>query len=147
MVDDILTSPVLKRVLCNPTNFSFSQNSIILAKIDRAELGNFDALVLGMLLINQFKGQLIIPDFGFYGRDAHISLIRENRLIAGINFLGELPLRLRQAVLLIKDKHASHALIDDAELLAKYAGLHPDPTRADNPYNAFIEAAIATAVS
>ncbi|KAB2943073.1 MAG: hypothetical protein K8F92_04770 [Hyphomicrobium sp.] len=139
MIDDILASPVLKRVLCNPTNFSFSHNSVILAKIDRAELGDFDALVLGILLINQFKGQLVIPDFGFYGRDAHITLIRENRLIAGINFLGELPLRLRQAALLIKDKQASHALIDDAEILAKYAGYAPHT----NQYIAEVERAIS----
>jgi hypothetical protein len=90
MIDDLLASPVLTRVLCNPTNFSFNPNSLILAKLDRAQLGEFDALVLGLLLIGHFKGQVVVPDFGFYGRDAHVSLIRENRLIAGVNFLGEL---------------------------------------------------------
>jgi hypothetical protein len=38
MIDDLLQSPVLKSVLCKPTNFSFSPNSLILAKINRAEL-------------------------------------------------------------------------------------------------------------
>jgi hypothetical protein len=43
-VDDILVSPVLRRALGNPTNFSFNPNSKILARIDRAELGDFDSL-------------------------------------------------------------------------------------------------------
>lgn len=59
----------------------------------------------------------------FYGRDAHISLIRENRLIAGVNFIGELPAKMRQSVLLIKDKVGKGATADDARTLAMYAGL------------------------
>ena len=31
LIDDLLVSPVLQRVLCNPTNFSFNPNSVILA--------------------------------------------------------------------------------------------------------------------
>jgi hypothetical protein len=44
-VDDVLISPVLR----HPSNFAFdfNPNSKILARIDRAELRNFDALVLG----------------------------------------------------------------------------------------------------
>lgn len=126
MIDDLLVSPVLKRVLCTPgEQFSFATNSIILARINRAELGDFDALVLGLLLIGQFKGQVVLPDFGFYGREAHVSLIREERLIAGVNFLDELPLRLRQASLLIADKDAAKATFKDAELLANYSGYVP----------------------
>lgn len=139
MIADILTSPVLSRMLCNSTNFSFSANSVILARINRSELGDFDALVIGLILINHFHGQLVIPDFGFYGRDAHISLIRENRLIAGVDYLAQLPPQLRHAALLIKDKTASRAHIDDAEMLAKYASLSP----GTNAYNDFIEAAIS----
>ena len=51
MIGDLLQSPVLTRVLCRPTNFSFSPNSLILARLNRAELGDFDALVLGLFLI------------------------------------------------------------------------------------------------
>ena len=103
-IRDILISPVLKRVLCNPTNFSFNPNSIILARINRVELGEFDALVLGLFVIAQLEGQIVVPDFGFYGRNAHVSLVRENRLIASVNFLAEVPPKLRHSVLLIKDK-------------------------------------------
>jgi hypothetical protein len=116
-------SPILRRVLCNPTNFSFNPRSTILARIDRAELGDFDALVLGLLLMAHFKGQLVVPDFGFYGRECHVGAIREARLVAGVNFLGELSPKLRQNVLLMQDKVASGTTIEDAETLARYAGL------------------------
>jgi hypothetical protein len=111
--------------------------------VNRAELGDFDALVLGLFLMAHYKGQLVVDDLGFYGRDAHLSLIRENRLIAAVNFLDELPDKLRNGVLLIKDKAASGATFDDAETLAKYAGLRPDRLREDNDFNRFVGEAMA----
>src|SRR3984957_10546679 len=96
LIEDLMTSPVPKCAWCNPTNFSFNPNSVIIAKLNRAELGDFDCLVLGLLLMAQFKGQIAVEDGGFYLRDAHLSLIRENRLIAGVNFLGEFPDKLRK---------------------------------------------------
>lgn len=135
MVDDLLQSPVLTSVLCKPTNFSFAPNSLIFARINRAELGDFDALLLGLFLIGHFKGQVIVPDFGFYGRDVHISLIREERLIAGLNFLGELTPKLRNSVVLMDDKEASGTTFDDAQVLADFARV----PRGTNAFNAFID--------
>jgi hypothetical protein len=144
MLADLLFMPELRKPLTGTKKiFPLKKHSIILARLNRAELGDFACLVLGFILISMHKGQVIIPDFGFYGRDQHISLIRENRLIAGVNFLDELPLRLRNAALLIKDKHAHGVLYDDAEILAKYRGLRPDHTREDNDYNRFIDTAIS----
>ena len=51
--------------------------------------------------------------------------MRQGRLIAGVNVLNELPPKLRQGMLLIKDKRASGATFEDAETLAQYAGLQP----------------------
>lgn len=99
-VRDILMSPVLRRVLCNPTNFSFRPGSKIQARLNRAELSDFDCLFLGLILMAHFKGQVIVPDGGFYLRETHTSLIREERLIVGCNVLSELPPKLRQNVLL-----------------------------------------------
>lgn len=143
IIDDILASPVLQKVLCTATNFSFKPNSIILARLNRAELGEFDALVLGLLLMAHFKGQLVVPDLGFYGREAHVSLIREGRLIAGCNFLSELPPKLRRAVLLMPEKEGSGCTYEDAETLALYEGLRDDPLKEDNPYNNFIKDVMA----
>lgn len=126
MLKDLLFMPELRNPLSGTRRiFRLHNHSIILARLNRAEIGDFAALVLGFILISMHKGQVIIPDFGFYGRDAHISLVRENRLIAGVNFLGELPLRLRQALLLVKDKTAHHALYEDAVTLANLAGYIP----------------------
>ena len=52
----------------------------------------------------------------------HSNLILQDRLIAGVNFLDELPLQLRRSFMSITDKHISRALYEDAVLLAKYAG-------------------------
>jgi hypothetical protein len=137
MVRRLMRSPVLKRVFCNPTNFTFNRNSVNMARINRAELGDFDALVLGLFLMAQFEGQIVCPDFGFYGRDLHIASIRGQRLIAGVNFLDELPPKLLQSALLIKDKEPKGATVDDAETVALYAGL----IRGTNAYNDFVERA------
>ena len=50
----------------------------------------------------------------------------------------ELPPKLRQHVLLIKDKVPSGTTFEDAEILAGYAGL----VRGANGYNAFVEQAM-----
>ena len=138
-IDDILLSPVLKRVLATHTNFAFKGSVVV--RLDRAAIGDFDAFVLASLLTGQHQGQIIIPDFGFYGREFHTSLIRQNRLIAGVHFLSELGKpddKLRQAAILINDKLGEHCTPQDAETLAMYAGLPP----TTNGYNEFIESLI-----
>lgn len=147
-IKQLTRSPILNKVLSKNTHqFPFNTTSLILAKIDRAELGDFDALALGLLLISQYKGQLIIPDLAFYGRDIHTNLISQNRLIAGVNYLDELKRKapeLRQAVLLIKDKIPNGVLYKDAIELAQLAGHRPDPDIDNNDYNNFIDDAMAS---
>jgi hypothetical protein len=43
----------------------------IFARLNRAKLGDFDDLVLGLFLMAQYQGQLVVPDGGFYLRDSH----------------------------------------------------------------------------
>lgn len=139
LISDILQSPVLRRVLCSSDNqFSFSERSRIVARINRAELGEFDAFVLGALLMNHYQGTVVVDDLGFYGRDVHCSLIRENRFVARVNFLKELPEKLRKSVLSITDKKTRGCLFEDAELLAKYAGHIP----GTNAFNDFVSDAM-----
>lgn len=40
--NDLLLSPVLRNILCNPINFREGRSSIV-GRIDRAELGDHDA--------------------------------------------------------------------------------------------------------
>jgi hypothetical protein len=137
MIDDLLLSPVLSRVLCQPTNFSFKAGRSIVAKIDRAELGEFDSFIIASLLVRQYGGQIIIPDFGFYARPFHASLIRERRLMAGVHTLSELEPRIRDMCLLM-DKAGHRCTFEDADTLAKYAGIMP----GTNAYGAFTQSAM-----
>lgn len=146
MIDDVLFSPILRRVFCTPgKEFSFNVNSVVVVHLDRKVLGRFDALLLGLSVIARYKGQVVIPDFGFYGRDMHASLIDENRLIAGIKSFSEVSKELKQNLLSIEDKIPQKALFEDAELLARNAGLRPDPLREDNAFNRYIDNAMGTA--
>ncbi len=140
-IERILRSHVLRRVFCNPNNFSWNPRSIIFARINRAELSEFDALTLGLFLISFYKGpHIVIPDGGFYLRDCHTSLIREGRLIAGCNTLSELPQKVR-AALLLGNRVPAGTSYDDAVELARYAGLMP----TSNAYNDFISASMSNA--
>jgi len=134
-IQRLLISPILENVLTRPTNISFK--GTILARLNRAELGDFDCYVLANLLISQYRGPVIVPDFGFYAHKGHASLIRQDRLIAGINTFDEVP-ELKSTLLLIEKKIASHCTAADAEILAQYEGLLP----GTNKYNDFIAKSI-----
>ncbi|MBN8807804.1 MAG: hypothetical protein J0I47_06165 [Sphingomonas sp.] len=121
-IERLLLSPVLKRVLNRPSNFS--TKGTITAQLPRAEIGDFDAFVLGNMLISQFRGAIIVPDFSFYAHKEHAALIRQNRLIAGITSFEGVSV-LRDQFLTIPKKIASQATPEDAEILGIYAGLIP----------------------
>lgn len=132
MVRRILRSPILKSVFCNKPNFALGPKSTVVGRINRAEIGEFDSLALGLFLMARYKGQVVIKDGGFYLCEAHISLIRERRLMCGVNALSELPPKLRQA-LLLEEKEGRGATYDDAVTLALYKGYARD-TNEFNDY-------------
>lgn len=119
-IQRLLLSPVLKNFLTRPTNFSFT--GILIARLNRAELGDFDCFILANLLINNYKGHVVIPDYGTYACPFHLSLIRQNRLTAGVHFLSELPENLRNAFLL-GETLPSQCTFEDANTLANSAGI------------------------
>ena len=55
--------------------------------------------------MSHFKGQIIVPDFGFYGREAHVSLLRENRLMAGVKKRRKRAVRYEDAETLARAEH------------------------------------------
>lgn len=138
MVRRLRRSPILTKVLCEPTNFKIAAHRNIVVRLDRAALGRFDALALALFLIGQVKGQVIVPDFGFYGRELHTYLIDQDRLTAGVNYLAEVPPKLQQALLTIKDIQPLQVVFDDADTLAKLAGWKP----GDQGYADFVEGAM-----
>lgn len=121
-IASILINPVLRNFLTRaPT---FPPDKLVIVIIDRAQWGDFDSFTVANFLINYAHGHIIIPDFGFYAREFHITLMRQKRLIAGVNFLSELPHNLQQASL-----HDSYLVppctAEDAERVALYRGLIP----------------------
>ena len=123
-ISDVLLSPVVKRVVCHPTDFSFNVNWVILAKIDPEELGEDDARFLALLLMMHYKGLLVVPEFGLYARNIHTRLIRKDCLIAGVNELKELPEKVRNRFMLVPNKVIKGATWDDAVELVKYHKPH-----------------------
>ncbi len=120
-ISGLLASPLIRSVLCAPkTTFEIDPSRRTILKLDRAAIGDFAAFLIGSLLIGQYKGQVVVPDFGFYGREMHTALVREERLIAGANALGEFPVKLRQALLGIKTKIAYRVTAEDAASLLPY---------------------------
>lgn len=136
-IERLLMSPVLNKVLGGTVHLDMSGN--VIAVLDRKKIGDFDAFFLAHVLISKFDGLVIIPDFGFYGRDYLEYLAREERLICGVRALDELSQKLRQAVLLFPDKVARHCTADDAEVLASYAG----KVRGTQGYTDFVAELIA----
>jgi hypothetical protein len=141
VVEDILLSPLLRTALSKPIPRWFYSGSTIIVRLNRKEIGDDDAKIIANILISQFKGQIAIEDFGFYARRHLAALIREERLMAGVYTLSELDTELRQRCLLM-EKVGRGCIYEDAEVLAKYEGLRPDPTREDNPYNTFVREAM-----
>lgn len=123
----IMRSPMLRKMLTARSDFVFNPRSVILARVNRKELGSFDAKAVALFLMMQFKGQICVPDYGSYAIDMHSSLLDEGRLIAGVNYLDEMPEKLQKRFLLLPQENiiAEGALFDDAVLLAKRRGYIP----------------------
>jgi hypothetical protein len=135
-IQTLLLSPILKKVLCGPNNFTFK--GILIARLDRAQMGDFDCFVLGNLLIANYPGTVVVPDFGFYASPNHIQLMRQQRLIAGLSTLDEVPRPIAQQLLLMRPLLGRRSTFDDAETLAAYAGI----PKHINAYADFIEEAM-----
>jgi hypothetical protein len=121
-IEALLLSPVLKRVLTGKKHIPLT--GVVLARLNRKELGDWDCFVLAHLLISQYKGTVVITDGSFYLREYLSYLVTEDRLITGVDFLSDIPERLQN--MLLKGPHEGHQCsYDDAKLLATYDGLAP----------------------
>lgn len=135
-IETLLLSPVLEKFLLCPRNIPL--DGILIAKLDRKVLSDFDAFVIANVLISNYQGHVVVPDFGFYACPFHTSLIRQNRLTAGVNFLDEAP-KMRNSLLLMQQKFARKATAEDAKVIASYYGLVP----GTNEHTDFIQKSIA----
>jgi hypothetical protein len=89
-----------------------------------SEPRKFDALVLGLLLIAQVKGQLVIPVWVLRS-GCPCQFDRGRKADRGSEYTRGTLALLRQNKLLVPDKVASGAIVNDVEELAQYEGLAP----------------------
>jgi hypothetical protein len=82
--DDKEARGVVEDMLREPLPRWLHGGSTIVARLNRKEIGDDDAKIIANILIAQFKGPIVIEDFGCYARDHHAALTRQNRLIAGV---------------------------------------------------------------
>jgi hypothetical protein len=140
VMEDMLMSPLLRAAFRKEIpRWLCSGETPIIARLNRKEIGDDDAKIIFNILVLLFKRQIIVEDFGAYARDHHARIIREERLIAGVNTLSELPEKLRDRMMLM-EKFGAGCTYDDAVELAKYDCTHAPHTEG---YNAFIRAAMA----
>ncbi len=111
-----------------------------MVRLNRKEIGDEDARLIASILISEFKGPIVIEDFGFYARPFHTRLIREHRLMAGVYTLSKLDEKLRQMCLLMETE-AVGCTYEDAEVLARYGGHIP----GHNAFSSFVSQAMAGA--
>lgn len=145
-IDRLLRSPLLRKILCgtDDNRFSFRRGRSIVARLDPTDpaLGRHNAKILAALLIFQFKGQVIIPDFGRYARVFHTTLADEKRLMAGVKTLSQIRKRNYEELLdtcLLMERIGTRCTYDDAVELAKYDC--DEPPRTDG-YDTFIKRAM-----
>jgi hypothetical protein len=132
-IGTLLMSPVIRNIVGQPRT-TFKRARIILANLDRATLGDTTARLLGGLLIARSSGSVVINDYGFFAAPLPFS---QQRFTVALNFLDELPLKLKQEVLGIADKTVFKTNKHDAEELAFYVGaLNPRKLTELDPYEA-----------
>lgn len=120
--EDLLLSPLLRAALQKPIPRWFYSGATIGVRLNRKEIGDDDAKLVANILISQHRGPVVIYDFGCYARRHHAALIREDRLIAGVYTLSELPEKLRARAILMP-KLGKGCTFEDAVELAKYRKL------------------------
>ena len=134
-INRILRSPLLKRVLCSDKPFKFKKGVKIHARVSPRAITTFDALVLARFLMMAYDG-VVVTDMERYGHESHVSLILEDRLVAWVRVLGNVPEKLRQSLLSIENKYGNKTIFEDAEILAKYDCIHQ---KGQDGYDTFIK--------
>jgi len=116
-------SPMIRNVLTHQT--LTPTDTILIANLDRAKLGDMTARLLGGLLMMRSSGPLYVHNFGFFARrsDGFTSLFPQERLTLTLNYLDELTPVMRQEVLNIEDKYVFRSNRKDAEELAFYVNV------------------------
>jgi len=116
----LLMSPMIRNIV-GQTHTTFSDTtSVIIANLDRAKLGDITARLLGGLLITRSTGHVVVNDYGFFSAPLPLP---QNRFTLSVNFLDELPKKLRNDVLGIEQKFVFKTHKKDADELSFHVGV------------------------
>jgi hypothetical protein len=116
----LLMSPMIRNIIGQKRTLFSAKTKVIIANLDRSKLGDITARLLGGLLITRSTGHVVINDYGFFC--APLALPQE-RFTVALDFLDELPPRLRYDVLGIEQKFVFKTHKKDADELSFHVGL------------------------
>jgi hypothetical protein len=123
-IGTLLMSPTIRNIVGQPrSTFSLSGRNIVIANLDRSEVGDLTARLLGGLLIARSVGHVYINDFPFFASDHFATLLPQERFSISLSFLDEVAPKLQQSLLSIEDKVALKTSPKDAERLMFYLGI------------------------
>ncbi|KJC49088.1 hypothetical protein UP09_07590 [Bradyrhizobium sp. LTSP885] len=116
----LLMSPMIRNIVGQPRTTFSNKTNVIIADLDRSKLGDITARLLGGLLITRSTGHVVINDYGFFCAPLPLP---QDRFTVAVNFLDELPQKLRGDVLGIDQKYVFKTHKKDADELSFYVGL------------------------
>jgi hypothetical protein len=116
----LLMSPMIRNIVGQKHTTFSDKTTVIIANLDRAKLGDITARLLGGLLITSSTGNVLVNDYGFFSAPLPLP---QDRFMVAVNFLDELPKKLRNDVLGIEQKFVFKTHKKDAEELSFYVGL------------------------
>jgi hypothetical protein len=122
-IGTLLMSPMIRNIVGQPRTL-FKDADYTIANLDRSQLGDTTARLIGGLLIARSTGPVVITDYGFFSSPIPFP---QDRFTVSFNFLDQLPLNLRQEVLGIPSKFVFKTNRADAEVLSFYVGI-PNPS-------------------
>jgi hypothetical protein len=116
----LLMSPMIRNIVGQKRTLFSEKTNIIIANLDRAKLGDITARLLGGLLITRSTGNVVVNDYGFFSAPLPLP---QDRFTVAINFLDELPQKLRNDLLGIEQKFVFKTHKKDADELSFHVRL------------------------
>jgi hypothetical protein len=123
-IGTLLMSPAIRNIVGQVrSTFSWTKKPIIIANLDRSEIGDLTARLVGGLLIARSAGHVYVNDFPFFASDHFVSLFPQERFSVSLSYLDEVSTKLQQSLLAIEDKIVLRTSPSDAERLMFYLGI------------------------
>jgi hypothetical protein len=122
-IGTLLMSPAIRNIVGQRhSTFSLARKNIVIANLDRSQIGDLTARLLGGLLIARSAGPVYINDFPFFASEHFTSLFPQERFSVSLSFLDEVSPKLQQALLRTLNDSARRTFIGCAVMVTYRAG-------------------------